>query len=107
GMLAAGIAHDLNNALAPMLMASGLLRMKVHDPSDLKLVTLLEQSAERGAAMVKQIVSFAGSRDRQRVLLQVKHLVRDIMQLMEDTFPKSIRLEYDLPNGIWAIRGDP
>jgi two-component system, cell cycle sensor histidine kinase and response regulator CckA len=107
GMLAAGIAHDLNNALAPMLMAGGLLRARVHDPSDLRLVTLLEQSAERGAAMVKQIVSFAGGRDRQRVLLQVKHVVRDVLQLLQDTFPKSIRIEHDLPNSIWAVRGDP
>jgi two-component system, cell cycle sensor histidine kinase and response regulator CckA len=107
GMLAAGIAHDLNNALAPMLMAGGLLRSRLHDPSDLRLVTLLEQSAERGAAMVKQIVSFAGGRDRQRVLLQVKHVVRDVLQLLQDTFPKSIRIEHDLPNSIWAVRGDP
>lgn len=107
GMLAAGIAHDLNNALAPMLMAGGLLRTRVSDPADVRLVELLEQSAERGAALVKQIVAFAGGRSRDRMLLQTKHVVRDLYQLLQDTFPKSIRLEHELPNGLWPVRGDP
>lgn len=107
GMLAAGIAHDLNNALAPMLMAGGLLRTRVSDPADVRLVELLEQSAERGAALVKQIVAFAGGRSRERMLLQTKHVVRDLYQLLQDTFPKSIRLEHELPNTLWPVRGDP
>ncbi len=107
GMLAAGIAHDLNNALAPMLMAAGLLRTRVSDPADVRLVELVEGSAERGAALVRQIVAFAGGRGRDRVLLQMKHLLRDVHQLLQDTFSKSIRLEHDLANGLWPVRGDP
>lgn len=107
GMLAAGIAHDLNNALAPMLMVGGLLRTRITDPGDLRLVELLEQSAERGAALVKQIVSFAGGRGRGRVVLQVNHIVREIVQLMRDTLPKSIRVEHAIAGDLWAVRGDP
>ena len=107
GMLAAGIAHDLNNALAPMLMAGGLLRGRVSDPSDVRLIELLEHSAERGAALVKQIVAFAGGQARGKFVVQLKHLVRDVVNLLQDTFPKSIRLEHEVPNNLATIRGDP
>lgn len=107
GMLAAGIAHDLNNALAPSLMAVGLLRGRITDPGDLRLVELLEQSAQRGAALVKQIVSFAGARTRERVIVQPKHLLHDLVRLAEDTFPKAIRIEHEIPTELWSVRGDP
>jgi PAS domain S-box-containing protein len=107
GMLAAGIAHDLNNALAPMLMAGGLLRTRVSDPADIRLVELLEQSAHRGAALVKQIVSFAGARSRERVLIQPKHLVREIAQLVRDTFPKLIQVSVEIAEPLWAVEGNP
>jgi two-component system, cell cycle sensor histidine kinase and response regulator CckA len=106
GMLAAGIAHDLNNALAPMLMAGELLRSRMTDPQDQQLLTMLGQSAERSAGLVRQILSFAGGRSDLRVLIQPKHLLREILDLMRDTFPKSIQLEHEIPNGLWTVRGN-
>lgn len=107
GMLATGIAHDLNNTLAPMLMASEILRTRVTEPSDAKLLDLLGQSGERSAALVKQIVSFGKGGGREKVLIQTRHLLLNILKLMQETFPKSIRLENDIPNGLWTVQGNP
>lgn len=107
GMLATGLAHDLNNALAPILMAEEILRTRLSDPGDLKLLELIGRSGQRSAAMVRQIVSFASGDAREKVLIQIKHLLNDIQQLMQETFPKSIRLEFEVPAGLWTVQGSP
>lgn len=107
GLLAAGIAHDLNNMLAPILLAAPLLREHVQDPGALSLLGTLEKSAERGANLVRQILSFAHGASGEHRLLQVKHLLRDISAVITGTFPKSIRLEDFIPSDLWPIKGNP
>ncbi len=107
GMLAAGIAHDLNNILAPVLMGAPLLRLRATHPSDLRILDGIENSAGRGAALVRQILSFAHGTSGDKVLIQPKHLLRDITQFMGQTFPKNIQIKEDIPNDLWTVRGNP
>lgn len=107
GMLAAGIAHDLNNVLAPVLMGAPLLRIRASHPSDLRVLETIENSVGRGAALVRQILSFAHGASGAKTLIQVKHLLRDIIGLIEQTFPKSIQLQEEVPNDLWTIQGNP
>jgi len=107
GMLAAGIAHDLNNVLAPVLMGAPLLRTRASHPSDLRVLDTIENSAGRGAALVRQILSFAHGAGGEKTLIQLKHLMRDITGLIEETFPKNIRLDDHIPNDLWTILGNP
>lgn len=107
GMLAAGIAHDLNNVLAPILMAAPMLRERTVHPGDLKLIAAMEKSAERGAGLVRQILGFAHGAGGEHRPLQMKHLIRDIANVITETFPKNIRLETQCPNELWVIEGNP
>ncbi len=107
GMLAAGIAHDLNNMLAPILLAAPMLRDHVNDSSALSLLSALEQSAERGANLVRHILSFAQGATGERRLMQVRHVIRDIAFVINGTFPKSIRLEEAVPADLWPIQANP
>lgn len=59
GLLASGIAHDLNNVLAPIIMGSDFLHREIVDPETSQLVTMVEEAANRGAGLIKQILSFA------------------------------------------------
>jgi PAS domain S-box-containing protein len=107
GLLAAGIAHDLNNVLAPVLMAGPLLRRRVSNPADSHILDILETSAQRGAGLVRQILGFAnGSGDRFRAT-QVKHLVSDIVQIARASFPKSIELAVRVEPNPWVVECDP
>ncbi|HEY9847415.1 MAG TPA: response regulator, partial [Candidatus Caenarcaniphilales bacterium] len=56
--LASGIAHDLNNALAPILMSVQLLQQKLRDEQSQRLLTILESNTRRSADLVKQVLSF-------------------------------------------------
>jgi PAS domain S-box-containing protein len=107
GMLAAGIAHDLNNVLAPVLMAAPLLRLSATKPSDLRMLTAIEKSVERGSALVRQILSFAHGSGNTRTLVQIKHLLRDVTTLVRESFPKAILLEEEIPNDLWTVKGNP
>ncbi len=107
GMLAAGIAHDLNNVLAPVLFAAQLLRGNLSAPRDLQILDVLEQNARRGTALVKQILGFAHTGLGEHRPTQVKHLLRDITDLIESTFPKSIELQHEIPADLWLVQGNP
>jgi PAS domain S-box-containing protein len=107
GMLSAGIAHDLNNVLAPILLAAPMLRDHAHDPADLRMISTLEKSAERGAALVRQILGFAHGADGEHRPLQAKHLLRDIATFVGETFPKSIRLDTDIRDNLWRVNANP
>jgi len=107
GMLAAGIAHDLNNMLAPILLAAAMLRDHVSDPTALSLLSTLEKSADRGANLVRQILSFSHGTTSEKALVQIRHVVRDIGLVVNGTFPKSIQLVEHVAPDLWPIEANP
>jgi PAS domain S-box-containing protein len=106
GMLAAGIAHDLNNVLAPIVFAAPMLRESLSTARDLKILDTLERSAGRGAGLVKQILGFAQSTTGEFRPTQVKHLAQDIINVIEETFPKTIQIQHQIPKNLWPVLGD-
>ncbi len=106
GTLAGGIAHDLNNVLAPILMAVQLLEKKLPDEASQRLLDTLENNAKRGADLVKQILSFARGIEAKRTLVQIRHLISEIKQIAKETFPKSIEFKTDIPRDLWTLSGD-
>jgi PAS domain S-box-containing protein len=106
GTLAGGIAHDLNNVLAPIMMSVEMLKEKFKDENSRRMLGILETSARRGAGMVKQVLTFARGVDGERILLQPKHLIKDISKIIHDTFPKTIQLKLNISESLWSILGD-
>ncbi len=106
GSLAGGIAHDLNNMLGPILVVSHLLRDKLPSPEDRKILDTATASAQRGADMVKQILTFARGVTGEPMVLQVRHLVGELVKLAQDTFPRSIKIKTEIAEGLRPILGD-
>jgi two-component system, cell cycle sensor histidine kinase and response regulator CckA len=104
GTLAGGIAHDLNNALAPILMGVELIRLSYPDASG--TVDLMEASARHGAGMVRQLLTFAKGVEGEQILINPRHLFDQIGAIVESTFPKSISLRKRCPSDLHAILGD-
>jgi PAS domain S-box-containing protein len=107
GTLAGGIAHDLNNILAPIMMSIDILKSTPDGPQKAHILETIEVSAQRGADIVRQVLSFARGLEGQRVEIQPAHLLKDLRSIIKDTFPKNIRLQFTIPNDTWAILGDP
>ena len=106
GTLAGGIAHDLNNVLSPILMAVDMLRLKASDEASRKWLDVLRTNAERGGDMVRQVLSFARGVEGERVALQPKHLIKEIVKILRETLPKSIEFNFTIPNDLWIISAD-
>jgi len=107
GTLAGGIAHDLNNVLAPIMMSIESLREIVTDPDAVPLLDILNESAHRGADLVRQVLSFARGVDGDRVPVSLVPLIKDLLKVLRDTFPKSIEIRLEAPEHLWYVSGDP
>jgi nitrogen-specific signal transduction histidine kinase/ActR/RegA family two-component response regulator len=107
GALASGIAHDLNNILSPIMLTAQLLRMQTSIERGSTLLDSLETNAQRGANLVKQILSFARGMSNERLVIQLRHIINDIKKISRETFPKSIDINTDVPKDLWLVYGDP
>ena len=107
GTLASGVAHDLNNILAPILMGAAVLRRTEMAQEDEAILSTIETCAQRGADIVKQVLTFARGAEGARLLLQPVHLIEDMAKIAQGTFPKTIRVRTDYLQPLWPIEGDP
>ncbi|MEH1967753.1 hybrid sensor histidine kinase/response regulator [Nostoc sp.] len=115
GTLASGMAHDLNNVLSPILMSVHLLKAKTCDQQINQMLSIIENNAKRGADLVKQVLSFARGIEgdvlgqaatRQHSVLQLKHLILEMRQIISQTFPKSIAVYTEIQEKLLPIFAD-
>ncbi len=106
GTLAGGIAHDLNNILAPIMMSLEILQRKFTDEKSLKMLDTIYSSAKRGADLVKQVLSFARGAEGERAVVQIRHLISEVEKIIEETFPKSINVVTEVPKDLWLVSAD-
>ncbi len=106
GALASGIAHDVNNALTPILFAAEMLPTQRGGPGEQHLLETVSKSATRAAQIVRQLLTFVRGGANQTADLQLRHLVREAAEMARVAFPKSIRVQLQLPNDFWPVRAD-
>jgi PAS domain S-box-containing protein len=110
GTLASGIAHDLNNILTPIVAISELLNYKLPNLDDRtqKLLHTLAENSKRGRELVAQILSFARGSDGEHTLVQIRHLLSEVVQVARQTFPKSIEVSLQVETiNLWPVLADP
>jgi len=106
GTLAGGIAHDINNVLTPIMLSQELLREKFTDKESQNYLNIIQRSTQRGASLMKQVMSYARGVEGERNALQVTHLISEIRQIAKETFPRNIEIRTDIPKDLWNLSGD-
>lgn len=106
GALASGVAHDVNNALTPILFAAEMLPSQRGGPGEKHLLETVSKSATRAAQIVRQLLTFVRGGANQTADLQLRHLVREAAEMARVAFPKSIQVQLKLPNDLWPVRAD-
>ncbi|MBA3960741.1 MAG: PAS domain S-box protein [Chthoniobacterales bacterium] len=107
GTLASGVAHDLNNILLPIMMAAPILREETDPAERDKFLDIVESSAQRGADIVKQVLTFARGAVGDRLLLKPIYLLQEVAKIAGQTFPKSIDLKTSFDENIRSLEADP
>lgn len=107
GNLAGGVAHDLNNILTPILMGAELLEKRPALNSSSKTLSVVKESALRGAEMVQQLLTFARGSGGERINVEISKVVKEVLKMLKETFPKHIEITFKEAPDLCPVRGDP
>jgi PAS domain S-box-containing protein len=106
GTLASGLAHDLNNVLAPIMMAVQYIKDHSDDPGMRACFQTLETCSRRGADIIRQVLMFARGVEGQRILINPLHLILEMERIAKGTFPRSIEVTISTPKTPCILLGD-
>jgi two-component system, cell cycle sensor histidine kinase and response regulator CckA len=106
GALAGGIAHDLNNVLAPILMGTQILGQEVMSEAGLKILETMRARAVRGTEMIQQILTFARGVGGEPAVLELKKILAEVQSLASETFPRAIRIQLNIPHELNPVLGN-
>jgi len=107
GTLAGGIAHDLNNVLSPILLSFEVLGRFVKEERAQRLLKTAYESANRGKQIVSQVLTFARGVEGKKGPVQIRHLADEAVNIIKETFPKSIDIQSTVEKNLWTINADP
>jgi two-component system, NtrC family, sensor kinase len=107
GLLASGIAHELNNPLTGVLTFTTLLRKKMPDGSpDADDLDLVIRETKRCATIIRRLLDFAREKTPEKKFADLNHVIQDTARIIER--PASFRdieiamdLDPDLPQ-VWV-----
>ena len=103
GVLASGIAHDLNNTLQPTAMAMDLIRGRLHDPESQDLLQVVDANLRRATEFVRQILSFTFGGASGIAKVSLGEIIADIASFAKHAFPNDIQIQTDIPAGLSPI----
>jgi len=108
GRLAGGIAHDFNNILGMIVGFAELAMEGKADPEarreDLREVL---RAAERGKAVVQQILRFSRREPMHKVPVSLQEAVPEALRLLRATLPAAIEIRLAQPDALPPVLGDP
>ena len=106
GQLAGGVAHDFNNVLQAIAGGARLIQRRPDDAATVeRLIGLVLDAAERGAAVTRHLLSFARRHLLQPDAVDVTRLLADLRDTLAGTVADHIAVELALPDALppaWA-----
>lgn len=82
GELVAGIAHELNNPLASVILYAQLLQYRQKLGADNKEIQQIVAQAERASAIVRSLLDFARQRPPDQAPTQINALLQETLSLL-------------------------
>lgn len=107
GTLAGGIAHDFNNVLGIILGYANFLERDNLDPARLSTsISSINKAVQRGAGLVRQIMTFARKTDVMPEPVKVSIVVRELLKMLEETFPKTVNISAQMRDDLPTLHMD-
>jgi two-component system, cell cycle sensor histidine kinase and response regulator CckA len=105
GALIAGMAHDLNNALVPILVGVDYLHSETLPPASLHMLATMRTSARRGADIIRQVLAFARGVESKEAGIRLSLLIREMEKIVQNIFPKSVQCKIKISDELWPVSG--
>lgn len=106
GTLSGGLAHDLNNILSPVILSIESLQNSVKNEKEKRMLHIADQSARRGIDLVNQMLSFSRGVLKEHIILQPGYVIKEVIQIMCASFPKSIHINSNIQKNLCDISGN-
>ncbi|TLN25950.1 hypothetical protein FDZ71_01035 [bacterium] len=103
--LAGGVAHEFNNALASIFPSVEMLRTRIGDEKSLGYLTVIENSAQRGADVVKRILAFSRASEEVRTRLNLNEVAEGAVKLLRPA-AKGVDVLWSPGEALPVILGD-
>lgn len=107
GQLTSGIAHDFNNILGAVIGAFTIIQNRNADPRIRQIATMGQRAAERGAALVRQLLAFARQEDVVAQRVDLADAIREISDLIKHGIRGNVVLTTDCDADLWPVLADP
>lgn len=112
GIMAGGLAHDINNLLAGAVGAASLLKLRLESDGEVAPevlrsgLELIERTGASGETLVRDLLSLASRRRPSPRPLDLADLAAETVELVRAGCPTSIRVDLELPEGRAPVLGD-
>lgn len=106
-ILAAGIAHDLNNILFPITGLTELL-LNESEPGSVEYTSLtqIHKSAKRGASLVRQILTFCNI-ESNKIPIRISSVIKEIIRISRSTIPQTFPINCTVDEDLGILVIDP
>jgi PAS domain S-box-containing protein len=108
GQLTGGVAHDFNNLL--MIITGSLHTLKKiagDDAKSLRAVQAIETASQRGAALTRQLLTFARRQSVNPQTIDLTERLYSIREVLDSGLGGSVKLHIEVDDEIWPIMADP
>ena len=107
GTLAGGVAHDFNNILGIILGHVSLLEIRRNENAAFtQSIRAINSAIQRGAGLVRQILTFARKTEVHPEALDVNRAVLELARMVQETFPRVVEIALELGEGIPMVSID-
>jgi len=106
GNLAGGIAHDLNNILAPVRLGAEFMKTLPFSGKEREMIEVMDISIHRATELVQQVLAFSRGRRSKREAMDLPPLITEIERLVRESFPRDVRFDVRLAKDLSPVKAD-
>jgi signal transduction histidine kinase len=106
GLLAGEVAHDFNNQLHVIRNALEILQLQDPQSEARRYLEMIRHSADRAAALARQLLEFARRRPHEVLPLDPNELVAQMAELLRHSLDQRITIETVLGRGLGDVAAD-